>query len=144
MDNIPCYSMRFDCSSGCCICQIHRCLFPWISEQMYLFQAGSLKINTTMVVAIAMIIFLTWLNTRGIVTGKTVQNIFSSTKVIALVRIYCCRIPCNKRHQFFEINREVFWKASQVRCWQSEVYSYGWICSCSCNWNCTCRFAFCF
>ena len=37
-----------------------------------------------MVIAIAMISFLTWLNTRGIVTGKTVANIFSSTKVIAL------------------------------------------------------------
>ena len=37
-----------------------------------------------MVVAIAMIPFLTWLNTRGIVTGKTVVNIFTSTKVIAL------------------------------------------------------------
>ena len=60
-------------------------LFPWISERNILVQIGPLSINSTMVVAIAMIIFLTWLNTRGIVTGKTVQNFFSSTKVIALL-----------------------------------------------------------
>src|SRR5665648_239607 len=59
-------------------------LFPWISEKNILLQLGPLRINSTMIVAIAMISFLTWLNTRGIVTGKTVQNIFSSTKVIAL------------------------------------------------------------
>ncbi len=59
-------------------------LFPWISERNILFHIGSLNINSTMLIAIVMISFLTWLNTRGIVTGKTVQNFFSSTKVIAL------------------------------------------------------------
>ena len=59
-------------------------LFPWISEKNILAQLGPVKINTTMAIAIVMIAFLTWLNTRGIVTGKTVANIFSSTKVIAL------------------------------------------------------------
>ena len=56
-------------------------LFPWISEKNILFHLGSLKVNSTMIIAISMISFLTWLNTRGIVTGKTVQNIFTSTKV---------------------------------------------------------------
>src|SRR5512137_1143023 len=59
-------------------------LFPWISDTTILICLGPLKITSTMVIAIAMISFLTWLNTRGIVTGKTVQNIFSSTKVLAL------------------------------------------------------------
>ena len=54
-------------------------LFPWISDRNILFEAGFLKISTTMVVAISMIAFLTWLNTRGIVTGKIVVNIFTST-----------------------------------------------------------------
>src|SRR5665647_3824370 len=59
-------------------------LFPWISEKNILFYLGPVNVNSTMVIAIGMISFLTWLNTRGIVTGKTVQNFFSSTKVIAL------------------------------------------------------------
>src|SRR5512133_3880453 len=56
-------------------------IFPWISEANILLSIGPLDINSTMVVAIASILFLTWLNTKGIVAGKTVQNIFSSTKV---------------------------------------------------------------
>jgi len=67
-----------------------------------------------MVVAIAMITFLTWLNTRGIVTGKTVQNIFSSTKVLALVGFVLIGFLATKSISSFEVNREIFWKASQV------------------------------
>ena len=89
-------------------------LFPWISETNVLMQIGALKINSTMVVAIAMIAFLTWLNTRGIVTGKTVQNVFSSTKVIALFGFIAVGLLATKSIHSLEINKEVFWKASQI------------------------------
>jgi APA family basic amino acid/polyamine antiporter len=89
-------------------------LIPWISDKNILLELGPLKINSTMVVAIAMITFLTWLNTRGIVTGKTVQNIFSSTKVIALLGFILIGFFAIKGINSFEINKEVFWKASQV------------------------------
>jgi APA family basic amino acid/polyamine antiporter len=67
-----------------------------------------------MVVAIAMISFLTWLNTRGIVTGKTVQNIFTSTKVLALFGVILIGFFATKSISSFELNKEVFWKASQL------------------------------
>ena len=89
-------------------------LFPWISEKNILLQLGPLKINSTMVVAIAMISFLTWLNTRGIVTGKTVQNIFSSTKVIALFGFILIGFLATKSINSLEINKEVFWQASKI------------------------------
>ncbi len=89
-------------------------LIPWISDKNILVQLGPLKINSTMVVAIAMISFLTWLNTRGIVTGKTVQNIFSSTKVIALIGFILIGFLATSAIGSFEINKEVFWQASQV------------------------------
>lgn len=89
-------------------------LMPWISESNILLHAGPLKINTTMVIAIAMITFLTWLNTRGIVTGKTVQNIFSSTKVIALAGFIIIGLFALRTNNSLEINREVFWNAGQV------------------------------
>src|SRR5450759_2784385 len=47
-------------------------IFPWISENNILYQIGVLNINSTQVVGMGMIVFLTWLNTRGIVIGKTV------------------------------------------------------------------------
>ncbi|MCX6327120.1 MAG: amino acid permease [Bacteroidia bacterium] len=89
-------------------------LFPWISEKNILLHLGPLKINSTMVIAIAMISFLTWLNTRGIVTGKTVANIFSSTKVIALFGFIAIGFLATKNINSLEINKEVFWQASQV------------------------------
>lgn len=89
-------------------------LFPWIAEKNILLHIGPLKINCTMVVAIAMIAFLTWLNTRGIVTGKTVQNIFTSTKVLALFGVILIGFFATKSISSFEINKEVFWKASQM------------------------------
>jgi APA family basic amino acid/polyamine antiporter len=89
-------------------------LFPWISEKNVLLQLGPFKIKSTMVIAIAMISFLTWLNTRGIVTGKTVQNIFSSTKVIALFGFIAIGFIATKNIDSLEINKEIFWKASQI------------------------------
>lgn len=89
-------------------------LFPWIAEKNILLHVGHLQISSTMVVAIAMISFLTWLNTRGIVTGKTVVNIFSSTKVIALLGFILIGVFATKGLGSFEINKEVFWNASRI------------------------------
>ena len=89
-------------------------LFPWISEKNILAQLGPVKINTTMAIAIVMIAFLTWLNTRGIVTGKTVANIFSSTKVIALFGFIAIGFLATKSINSLEINKEVFWQAGQT------------------------------
>jgi APA family basic amino acid/polyamine antiporter len=89
-------------------------LFPWISDKIILFYLGPLKVNSTMVIAIAMILFLTWLNTQGIVTGKTVQNIFSSTKVIALFGFIVVGFIATKSINSLHINKEIFWQASRI------------------------------
>jgi len=40
-------------------------LFLWISEKNILTEIGALKINSTQMVGMVLIVFLTWLNTRG-------------------------------------------------------------------------------
>jgi len=89
-------------------------LIPWISDRNILLALGPLKINSTMVVAITMIVFLTWLNTRGIVTGKTVVNIFTSTKVLALFGFILIGLFATKGLSSWQINREVFWEAGRI------------------------------
>jgi APA family basic amino acid/polyamine antiporter len=89
-------------------------IFPWISESNVLLTLGSLNITSTQFVAIVMIIFLTWLNTRGIVTGKIVLNIFSSTKVIALLGFIVVGLVVTKGITSFDVNKEVFWQASKL------------------------------
>ncbi len=89
-------------------------IFPWISDANILFKIGSLNITTTQAVAIGLIVFLTWLNTRGIVTGKIVLNIFSSTKVIALIGFIIVGLVVTKGITAFEVNKAVFWQASRI------------------------------
>ncbi len=89
-------------------------IFPWISETNILFNIGALNITSTQFVAIGLIVFLTWLNTRGIVTGKIVLNIFSSTKVIALLGFIIVGLVVTKGITSFEVNKAVFWQASQI------------------------------
>lgn len=60
-------------------------MIPWISEQNILISLGQdFQINTVHLVAVLSIIFLTWINSRGIRTGKYVQNTFTLTKVLVL------------------------------------------------------------
>jgi len=89
-------------------------IFPWISDANILFSIAGLKITTTQGVAIGLIVFLTWLNTRGIVTGKIVLNIFSSTKVIALIGFIIVGLVVTKGITSFEVNKAVFWQASRI------------------------------
>jgi APA family basic amino acid/polyamine antiporter len=89
-------------------------LVPWISEKNILFNIGSIKVSSNEIVGMISILFLTWLNTRGIVTGKTVQNIFSSTKVIALVGFVLLGLIVTKGIGAWQINKEVFWHASRI------------------------------
>jgi basic amino acid/polyamine antiporter, APA family len=89
-------------------------IFPWISDTNTLLHIGPVKVTSTMVIAIAMIAFLTWLNTRGIVTGKTVLNFFSSAKVIALLGFVLIGLIATKGVNSWHINKEVFWQASQI------------------------------
>ena len=89
-------------------------IFPWISEKNILAEIGVLKINSTQLIGMILIMFLTWLNTRGIVTGKIVQNIFSSTKVIALLGFIIIGFIFTKGINSFELNKEVFWQAGKI------------------------------
>jgi APA family basic amino acid/polyamine antiporter len=89
-------------------------LIPWISEKNILFKIGTLKVNSTQIVGMGMILFLTWLNTRGIVTGKTVQSIFSSTKVLALLGFIVLGLIVTKGVGAWQVNKEVFWQASKI------------------------------
>jgi basic amino acid/polyamine antiporter, APA family len=89
-------------------------IFPWISETNILVHIGALKITSTQMVGIGLIAFLTWLNTRGIVTGKIVLNIFSSTKVIALLGFVVVGLLVTKGVNSFELNKEAFWQASRI------------------------------
>jgi len=55
-----------------------------LTDKNILFQAGSFKIYPAQLVSILLIMFLTWVNTRGIQSGKWIQTIFTVTKLLSL------------------------------------------------------------
>jgi len=59
-------------------------LIPAVSEDNILFSAGGVKISAAQVVSIILIIILTFINTRGVKSGKWIQNIFTVTKLLSL------------------------------------------------------------
>src|SRR3954462_7430426 len=59
-------------------------LIPWFSETNVLLEIGAFKFTSVQLLAIVIIAFLTFLNSRGVKNGKMIQNIFGSTKIIAL------------------------------------------------------------
>lgn len=59
-------------------------LIPAVGEGNNLLNIGSFHISAAQVLAIAMIVFLTYTNTKGVKGGKLIQTTFTSTKLIAL------------------------------------------------------------
>lgn len=59
-------------------------LIPSVGEGHILLSIGSFHISAAQVLAIALIVFLTYTNTKGIKGGKIIQTTFTSTKLLAL------------------------------------------------------------
>lgn len=59
-------------------------IFPWMSEGNKVLQLGFMDISAAQISAIVLIIFLTYINTRGIKEGKIIQTTFTISKLIAL------------------------------------------------------------
>lgn len=59
-------------------------LIPSVSEDLVAVDLGFLKISPAQLVAIVLILFLTYVNTRGIKSGKLIQTTFTTTKLLSL------------------------------------------------------------
>ena len=59
-------------------------IIPELSEKHILADLGFVQISAAQVVAIFLILFLTFVNTKGIKSGKIIQTVFTSAKLLAL------------------------------------------------------------
>lgn len=101
-------------------------LFPWFSESHNLFHLGFVQFNTVHVAAISSIIFLTWVNTRGIVSGKVVQNLFTISKVGILLFFVFAGIFFARNMDAIQLNLQHIWSASKIASDGSSVSLHGW------------------
>lgn len=88
-------------------------LIPWISETNVLLNLGPVKITSVHLVAIGSLALLTWINSKGIRTGKNVQNAFTLTKVIILILLLLAGFIF-AGSEGFRANSAYFWQAATL------------------------------
>ena len=59
-------------------------LIPQVSEDLVAFTIGSVKISPAQILSIVIIVILTYINTRGVKSGKLIQTTFTLTKLLSL------------------------------------------------------------
>lgn len=91
-------------------------LFPWVSTSNVLLEAGPVGLNTQQLVAISVLVLLTWVNTRGVRTGAVVQNIFTTAKVGALLALVGFGLLLGRNEASVAANFGDFWAGA----------SWGW------------------
>jgi len=94
--------------------------FAAISAHNYLVGSGKLGITTQQLLAIAMLVLLTLVNTRGVRTGAAVQNTFTIAKVGALLGLVGLgvlfgRNPVAIHENFGDFWRNADWTLAAIR-----------------------------
>src|SRR5438270_1882691 len=83
---------------------------PWISTQNYLIGQGKLGITTQQALAIAVIVLLSFVNSRGIRTGAIIQNAFTFAKTAALLCLIALGFLVGRNPQAVAENFHGFWR----------------------------------
>ncbi len=85
-------------------------LIPWFSSENIISDLRFLKINSKQLLAILLIVFLTFINLKGVRNGKIVQTVFTLAKIIALLGLILAGIYIGMNSDVFQANLEDFWK----------------------------------
>jgi APA family basic amino acid/polyamine antiporter len=86
--------------------------FPSVSAGNYLIGSGRVGVTTQQLLAICVVLVLTWLNTRGLREGAIVQNIFTFAKTAALAALILIGFFAGHNAQAISANFTGFWRNS--------------------------------
>lgn len=87
---------------------------PAISVDNIVIDLGFVKISTAQLLAIVLILFLTWINTKGIQHGKRIQVVFTSAKLIALLFLIVAGIYVGLNFEWYAQNFSDLWHAQST------------------------------
>lgn len=88
--------------------------FPVFSVDNILLDVAGLKISAAQVLAIVLIAFLSYFNSRGIEGGKKIQTFFTSTKLIALFFLIVVGLYYGLKTDIITQNFQNAWHAEQL------------------------------
>ena len=81
----------------------------WILRPIHLSDGYALSLSTQQLVGLALILFLTFLNTRGIRLGKLIQNLFTAAKTLSLAALILLGIAIGRNAEAIAANFANFW-----------------------------------
>ncbi len=94
----------------------------WIVRPIDLSSSYAISLSAQQLVGIVMILFLTWLNTRGIHLGKIIQNTFTSAKTLSLIALIVLGILVGRNATAVAANFSDFWTPRDVTPIQSDLF----------------------
>jgi APA family basic amino acid/polyamine antiporter len=86
----------------------------WILPPVKLSESYAISLSMQQLVAILLIAFLTWLNTRGIRLGKLIQNTFTSAKTLSLLALIVLGILVGRNSAAIAANFSDLWTPHDV------------------------------
>lgn len=95
-------------------------LIPWFSEDNVLLSVLGFKFSSVQLLAILSIVYLTYINSRGVKSGKLIQNIFGSTKLIALFGLILFGLLFGINDTAVQANFSDFWGSAAAATGASE------------------------
>jgi basic amino acid/polyamine antiporter, APA family len=100
-------------------------LIPWFSEDNVLLSLAGFRFTSVQLLAILSIVYLTYINSRGVKSGKLIQNIFGSTKLIALFGLILFGLLFGINDTAVQANFSDFWGSAAAASGTSEVPPVG-------------------
>lgn len=91
-------------------------LVPAVSENNILMTVGNFKLSAARLLGVSVILFLTYINSRGINYGKFIATVFTITKISALVLLVMLGI--------FVAGSHSVWSANMADAWNTMSYSF--------------------
>lgn len=87
---------------------------PSLGPENVLLALGPIKVTLGSLYAIGSLVLLTWLNTRGVQSGKLIQNVFTSAKLLALLGLIVAGIALGLNSGLLSANLANAWEAGST------------------------------
>jgi APA family basic amino acid/polyamine antiporter len=96
-------------------------LFPALSDENVLFSVSNFKLNAAQIVSIITIIFLTYLNSRGVKDSKMLQTVLTIIKIASLIGLIVFGFTLAAKAEIWNANWE---NAFQMQSFDKESTSW--------------------
>jgi APA family basic amino acid/polyamine antiporter len=82
---------------------------PWLAQPLVVFKRTEFTVAAGQLVGVAMILFLTWWNTRGLTAGKWLQNVFTVAKIGGLIAVIAVGLFVTSNGDIWNANLADLW-----------------------------------